>query len=88
LQVGQVTHRRFLNFCPFPVSHQPALPSQAVQGFGSGGGSFGIVGLVLVMMPACAAIDRASMWRSGWNLVFQERRGGRAGAGKILPLAA
>ena len=57
LQVGQATHLRFLNFCPFPVSHQPPLPSQAVQGFGSGGGSFGIVGPVLVMLPACAHVS-------------------------------
>lgn len=33
LQVGHLTQRRFLNFWPLPVSHQPPLPSQPGHGF-------------------------------------------------------
>ena len=36
LHVGHETHRRFLNFSPFPVSHQLPLPSQPEHGFGFG----------------------------------------------------
>jgi hypothetical protein len=49
LHAGHLTHRRFLNFSPFPVSHQPPLPSQPMHGFGFGS-------LLLAMPSACALV--------------------------------
>lgn len=43
LHAGHVTHRRFLNFSPLPVSHHPPLPSQPEHGFGFGASSLAML---------------------------------------------
>jgi hypothetical protein len=48
LHVGHLTHRRFLNFSPLPVSHHPPWPLQVEHGCFFGG-SFLAIASILVL---------------------------------------